>query len=247
MDTDSEGERDDPGGIVVGVCTYNESTNIQTLILRLRSSIPDATILVVDDDSPDGTADLVRELIASDPQIKLIVRENERGLGGATLRAITVAIQRKAEFFLNLDADLSHSPEQLADMLALARRSPEIDVVVGSRYAEGGKIEGWPLRRRMMSRLLNRFGTLCLRLPVRDCSGSMRCYRVDALRRIDLDRLRSQGYALLEELLVQLNVQGSKMAELPITFVERQSGDSKLTIGEAIRSAAQIIRLSVLR
>ena len=238
-------DRHQPSDVVIGVCTFNEASNIKPLVSRLRAAIPNATILIVDDDSPDGTASLIRDMMHSDSLLQLVVRKDERGLGTAILRAMKYAIDESVDFFLNLDADLSHSPERLADMLDVARRSPDIDVVVGSRYVEGGRIEGWPLRRLLISRFLCRFGTLCLRLPVRDCSGSMRCYRVASLQKLDLERLKSRGYSLLEELLVHLHRQGAKMTELPITFVERQEGQSKLTFGEAIRSSFQILRLAV--
>tara|TARA_R110002049_G_scaffold47902_1_gene138448 strand:- start:164502 stop:165272 length:771 start_codon:yes stop_codon:yes gene_type:complete len=236
-----------PIRVLIGVCTFNEASNIGPLLSRLRKSIPEADIVVVDDNSPDGTASRVRDAMETDDKIHLVVREHERGLGGAILHAISVAIDADSEFFLNLDADLSHSPEQLAELLALARHRPDVDVVVGSRYVDGGKIEGWPLRRRVMSRMLNRFGTIGLGLPVRDCSGSMRCYRVESLRKLDFDGLKSRGYALLEELLVHLNSRGSKMAEVPITFVDRQQGESKLTIGEALRSVSQMLKLAASR
>jgi len=243
----------DPGGeselsgVMIGVCTFNEATNIAELIGRLLAALPDAEVLVVDDDSPDGTANVVRDLMQREPRVSLIVRKDERGLGGAIVCAIRQAIKRRMEFFLNLDADLSHSPEQLADLLAMARRCSDVDVVVGSRYIEGGRIQGWPWRRRLMSRMLNRFGMVFLRLPVRDCSGSMRCYRVAALDQIEFDKLKCQGYALLEELLVVLHQRGSKMAELPITFVERQQGESKLTLTEAAKAVTHMLRLAVSR
>lgn len=234
-------------GALIGICTFNEAQNIAELIRRLRLAFPDAKILVVDDHSPDGTADIVKGLMQRDPRVDLVVREHQRGLGGAIVCAIQQAIKQRVEFFLNLDADLSHSPEQLADLLALADRSKDVDVVVGSRYIEGGQIEGWPWRRRLMSRLLNRFGRVFLRLPVRDCSGSMRCYRVTALEGIDFDQLKCRGYALLEELLVVLHQRGSKMAELPITFVERRQGESKLTFAEAAKAVSHMLRLAVSR
>ena len=129
-------------------------------------------------------------------------------------------------------------------MLRMAESKAGYDVVIGSRYVTGGAIEGWPLQRRIMSRLLNRFATLCLRLPVKDCSGSMRCYRVATLKKLDRDRLRSTGYALLEELLVHLHRQSASMMEVPITFTDRTAGESKLTFAEAARSVWQILRLS---
>lgn len=246
-DTDSNDSDSVPPRVLVGVCTYNESANIESVVRAIRLSLPHADVVVVDDDSPDGTSDLVAKMGQSDPAVKLVVRRQERGLGGAIRRAIQQAIDGEYEFFLNLDGDLSHDPAQLPDLLDAARQSDRVDVVIGSRYIDGGRIEGWPLRRRIMSRTVNRFATLCLRLPVNDCSGSMRCYRVAALSSIDIKSLRCRGYALLEELLVQLHRCDAVMIEVPITFTERQRGSSKLTMREAINSAFQMIRMAVKR
>ncbi|MEM9586379.1 MAG: polyprenol monophosphomannose synthase [Planctomycetota bacterium] len=231
----------------MAICTYNESKNIDVMLSRLRQALPEADLLVVDDDSPDGTSQQVREFCRRDNKVELIVRENERGLGGAIRAAIEYAVQNRYRYFLNLDGDLSHDPDQLPSLLQAMTQDPELDVVIGSRYISGGRIEGWPLKRRIMSRMINRFATTVLRLPVRDCSGSMRCYRVGALEKLDPASLRIQGYALLEELLVRMNRDGAKMAEVPITFSERQQGESKLTFGEAIRSVTAMLSLAVSR
>ena len=220
---------------------------MKPLVSRLRSALPTADIVFVDDNSPDGTDDVVHELAATDPRLRVIVRTNERGLGGAILRAVDEALTLDYDFFINLDADLSHDPADLPAMVAKATSDDSIDVVVGSRYVPGGKIVGWPLRRKIMSRIVNRFAIICLRLPVKDCSGSMRCYRVSALKKVDIEQLQCRGYALLEELLVQLKKQGSKMVEVPITFTERQHGMSKLTFGEAMRSVGFMLRLAFRR
>ncbi|NND97371.1 MAG: polyprenol monophosphomannose synthase [Pirellulaceae bacterium] len=234
-----------PPRILVGVCTYNEVVNVDPMVDRLRRALPEADILVVDDNSPDGTADAVRSIAASDDQVQLIVRTDERGLGGAIVRAMTAAVDGDYDLFVNLDGDLSHDPAQIPSLIQAAISDPTIDVVVGSRYIPGGQIVGWPLRRRIMSRFVNRFATSCLRLPINDCSGSMRCYRVATLRQLDLQTLQCTGYALLEELLVRVHRDGGKLAEVPITFTERQDGHSKLTLGEAIRSMSFMVRLAV--
>ncbi len=233
--------------VLIGVCTYDEAANIAALIAGLRESIPSADILVVDDDSPDGTGGIVSEIAATDARVRLLVRRGQRGLGSAIVRAASEAIEHDYTFFLNLDGDLSHHPADLARLLAVATENSTVDVVVGSRYVKGGRIEGWPLHRRWMSRLINRFAVICLRLPVLDCSGSIRCYRVSALRELDVSRLQCQSYALLEELLMRLQQQGCRMQEIPITFTDRQQGQSKLTLREAIRSVSFMIRLAIRR
>ncbi len=220
---------------------------MSALVSRLRSALPEADILFVDDNSPDRTSDEVRRCASEDDRVRLIERFDERGLGSAIIRAAVVAVDDDYDFFINLDADLSHDPAQLPALLQAAIQDDAVDVAIGSRYVAGGKIVGWPLRRRIMSRMVNRFATLFLRLPVRDCSGSMRCYRVSTLRDLDLTSLQCEGYALLEELLVRLNRPGRKMVERPITFTERQDGESKLTLREAIRSVGFMFRLALQR
>jgi dolichol-phosphate mannosyltransferase len=233
--------------VLIGVCTYDEASNIRALLTGLREAIPAADILVVDDESPDGTSDIVEEMAAEDPQLRLHVRRGQRGLGSAIVLAASEAIDGQYDFFCNLDADLSHQPADLARLLNAAMDDPETDVVVGSRYVKGGRIEGWPPHRRWMSRMVNRFAIICLRLPVSDCSGSIRCYRVSALRELALADLRCQGFALLEELLMRLQQRGCKIHELPITFIDRQQGHSKLTLREAIRSVGFMVRLAIMR
>lgn len=242
-------ERERPGDanrerVLIGVCTLNEAGNIEILLGRLKQALPQADILVVDDDSSDGTGEIVARIAADDASIALHQRRDQRGLGTALRYAMSVAIAKEYQYFLNLDGDLSHDPDQLTTLLDRARDQPPVDVVVGSRYADGGAIIGWPLRRRILSRLVNRFAMVFLNLPVSDCSGSMRCYRVAALQKIGVEQLTSTGYAVLEELLLRLHRRGAAIAEVPVTFTERQAGRSKLTKSEALRSAWQIVQLA---
>ncbi len=233
--------------VLVAVCTLNESENIVELITAIRHALPLADVLVVDDQSPDGTGQLVNQLSRQDEKITLSVRKNQKGLGGAIRSAMQHAVDHGYEFFINLDGDFSHDPKQLPSLLRLATATDDFDVVIGSRYAAGGAIVGWPTHRKWMSRLINRFAITALGLPVSDCSGSMRCYRVNALERVGLQNLRVNGYAVLEEILLKLVQQGSRLAEVPITFTDRQRGKSKLTVGEAMRSCSQMIRMSLQR
>ena len=213
----------------------------------LRKALPNVDVIVVDDNSPDGTAQLVRQMSQADAAIQVLVRENERGLGSAIRHAMQYAVDHAYDYFLNLDGDLSHDPAQMTLLFERAMGDTEVAVVIGSRYIPGGQIIGWPWRRQIMSRVVNGFANVCLRLPVRDCSGSMRCYRVDALTRLGLKQLRVNGYAVLEEVLLRLHQQGSKIVEVPITFTERRHGQSKLTRVEAVRSMLQIISLAFRR
>ena len=231
--------------VLIGVCTLNEADNIVPLVTRLRIAIPEADVLVIDDESSDNTAELVTQMVVKDPSVMIVVRHDARGLGSAIRHAMTYAIDHGYGYFLNLDGDLSHDPDQLPSLLERARQSPPVDVVIGSRYVSGGSIVGWPIHRKLMSRMVNLFATSFLRLPVKDCSGSMRCYRVDALVRVGMSTLHSNGYAVLEELLVRLHRQGSQMAEVPITFTDRREGKSKLTLREAIRSTSQMLAMAL--
>lgn len=214
------------------------------MLEQLRAAFPAAVLLVVDDGSPDGTASIVREVQQTDRRVRLLERRHERGLGSAIVAAMRMAVDEQFEYFLNLDADLSHDPAQLPALLAKARENPELDVVIGSRYVPGGEIVGWPLRRRWMSRIVNRFAVRYLSLPVNDCSGSMRCYRTSTLEKVGLDSLQCTGYALLEELLVRIDRMQGKMSEVPIAFTERALGQSKLTLSEAFRSIKFMLRLA---
>ena len=232
---------------LVAVCTLNEADNIVELVERIRRFLPAADVLVIDDNSADGTAPLVAEIGQRDPAVKVVIRRDQKGLGSAIRHGMEYAIEHDYAFFLNLDGDLSHDPEQLPALLERAIASEQVDVVIGSRYVEGGAIVGWPFHRKIMSRLVNGFATTCLRLPVNDCSGSMRCYRVAALRRVGMSNVRVNGYAVLEEILVSLDRHGSQMVEVPITFTDRQRGKSKLTLREALRSSSQMVRMAFRR
>lgn len=232
---------------MVAVCTYNEADNIELVVTGLRKALPDSDVIVVDDNSPDGTAQVVRDLAEKDSRISLLLRENERGLGSAIRFAMQYSIDQQYHYFMNLDGDLSHSPAQMPLLFHKAVEDSKLAVVVGSRYTSGGEIRGWPVRRKLMSRMVNVFATTCLRLPVKDCSGSMRCYRVEALAKLGLENLRVNGYAVLEEVLMRLHQRGEGMAEVPITFTERERGQSKLSLREAVRSMLQIISLAFRR
>jgi len=229
--------------VLIGVCTLNEADNIEPLIRGLRAALPSADVLIVDDDSSDGTGQIVQLLAQEFPSVRLHLRRDQRGLGTAIRHAMAVAIEQDYEYFLNLDGDLSHDPDQLPALLRRIQQPPPVDLVIGSRYVPGGEIVGWPRRRRILSRIVNRFAARFLRLPATDCSGSIRCYRVSKLREVGIENLHSKGYSFLEEILVQLHRQGATMVEVPITFTDRQAGKSKLTTTEAIRSAWQIVRL----
>ena len=231
---------------LVALCTFNERENLPTMVQQVHDALPAAEILIVDDDSPDGSGCWAEQQATQLPYLTAIVRRRARGLGGALRTAIEFALQGDYDWLLNLDADHSHDPYDLPRLLAAAKDGEQtLDCVVGTRYGAGGQIAGWTAGRRVMSRMVNRFATGVLRLPVSDCSGSLRCYRVAALAALETTTLRSNGYAIFEELLLRLRKQGATFGEVPITFHERQAGESKLTFSEAGKAALQIMRLAL--
>ncbi|WP_404309281.1 polyprenol monophosphomannose synthase [Neorhodopirellula lusitana] len=241
----AENPRTDAPRTLVGICTYNEAGNIREMLTRVAAALPDADILVVDDGSPDGTAELVRQFAAqhSAPgNVNCHVRE-DRGLGGAIRAAMQTAITERYQLFCNLDADLSHDPADLPRLVQAVLES-DVDVAVGSRYVPGGQIHGWPTRRKWMSRFINSLAKRKANLPVNDASGSFRCYRVACLERLDWQAEWSNGYSFIQQILLRLKKLGATFTEVPITFTERVQGNSKLDLREAVRSGWTVLRLS---
>jgi dolichol-phosphate mannosyltransferase len=218
---------------------------LPVLVAQIFEFAPDADILIVDDSSPDGTADWVEERRHGDPRFKLIKRAGKLGLGSAVLAAMDYAIQNDYDFLINMDADMSHPPRFLPGLRAKAEEG--FDVVIGSRYISGGRIEGWSLSRHLMSRAINLYAKVLLGLKTRDNSGSFRCYRVTLLRRLDPETILSKGYSFFEEILFRLNKLGGTFAEVPITFEERRSGQSKLNIKEVLMALGLLLRIGIFR
>ena len=230
--------------LLVALATYNEIENLPTLVAASRVQLPDADVLVVDDNSPDGTGHWCDEEAARSPWFSVIHRASKLGLGSASHAAMRAAIERGYDMLITLDADWSHPPEALPRLVAA---SADADVVIGSRYGPGGSIEGWPVSRRIVSAMMNRATRLALGAPVRDASGACRLYRVDLLKRLDFDRLTATGYAYLEEILWHLNRLGARFAEVPIAFTDRRAGASKVGVHEAFGKASVLARLAAAR
>lgn len=226
--------------LLVSLCTYNERDNLKPLIELIHQYAPDAHVLVVDDGSPDGTGELADELSAADPRIHVLHRPQKMGLGTALLAAIEYAIQGDYEYLLNMDADFSHHPRHVPELRAAMDQA---DVAIGSRYTAGGKVADWGLGRRVMSSAINGYARTLLRLPLRDTSGSFRCYRVAKLRELDLSLVEARGYAVLQELLYRCRRIGCRFAEVPITFEGRRFGESKINYREAAAAVWVIARL----
>ncbi len=230
--------------ILITICTYNERENIASLIPAIRQALPAAAVLVVDDSSPDGTADVVRDLRTRDPHVDLLLRTEKSGLGAATLAAFAEALQRGYDYIINMDADWSHPPAVLP---ALAAAMDAADVCIASRYAPGGGVQGWPWTRHLMSCGVNWYSRLLLGVRARDCSGAYRCYRASKLREIDLAKFRSQGYAFQEEMLYRCQRAGCRIRETPFVFVDRKVGQSKINLREIVRALGDIAGLGFER
>lgn len=226
---------------LVALATYNEIENLPALVVEILRVLPDADVLVIDDNSPDGTGRWCDEFAATEARLQCLHRAGKLGLGSATIAGMRWALDRSYDVFITMDADWSHDPRHLPELAGVVG---ETDVAIGSRYCAGGSIEGWPLHRRLLSRSVNGLTGLLLRLPIKDASGAYRAYRVSALRTIDLSSIKATGYAYLEEIVWQLHRAGATFAEVPIVFRERRSGQSKINLGEAVAKLSTLLRLA---
>lgn len=232
------------GRLLITLCTYNERENLPQLIPEIHSAAADAHILVIDDNSPDGTGELADSLAADDPRIHVLHREGKLGLGSATVAGFRYAIAHGYELLLNMDADFSHHPRHLA---AIRDCMASADVAIGSRYVPGGGVVGWNLKRHFMSRSINLYARLLLGLRTKDNSGAFRCYRVSKLAELDYQQVRSRGYSFQEEILYMCVRVGCGFAETPITFEDRRFGTSKINWKESVRAVWILARLALDR
>jgi dolichol-phosphate mannosyltransferase len=228
--------------LLVSVATYNERENLPRLIEEIHKVAPQADILVVDDNSPDGTGRIVDELAAKDSRIKPYHRPGKLGLGTAIVAAMRYAMDHGYDLLLNMDADFSHPPRYIPALLAGMDKR---DVMIGSRYVPGGGTENWPVARQAISQGLNGLVRFFFRMGVRDASGAFRCYRVSKLREVRLDLLVSRGYSFQQEVLYRCRLAGCRLGESPIIFENRRAGKSKVNPKEAVRSMMMIIYLGV--
>lgn len=234
---------------LISLATYNEIENLPRLIEEIILSAPDADVLIIDDNSPDGTGRWCDERATTDNRIHCLHRPGKLGLGSATMEAMQFAIAHGYKYLLNMDADFSHHPRHIPALVELMESHPDglRDVMIGSRYVHGGAIEGWPWKRHLMSRGVNLYARTMLRLPVRDCSGAFRCYRVGTLKQLDFASIRSRGYSFQEEVLWHLKNVGARFGETPITFVDRERGTSKINTREAWAAIGIILSLATRR
>lgn len=215
--------------------TYQEAENIEDVLSQIRASVPALEILVVDDGSPDGTADLADGVARSLGQVSVLRRPAKAGLGPAYRAGFGWALERGHEVLLEMDADLSHDPLALPQLLKAI--DDGADLAIGSRYVIGGAVPGWPMARRMLSRWGNRYVGLMLKMPVRDATAGFRAYRAEMLHKIDLDTVRADGYGFQIEMAYAVEQAGGRIVEVPITFRDRARGISKMSpniVGEAL-------------
>ncbi|MDR6176175.1 dolichol-phosphate mannosyltransferase [Nocardioides zeae] len=225
-------------GVIV-VPTYNEALNIERIVGRLRAAQPDLDVLVVDDGSPDGTGRLADELAAADPAVTVVHRTAKEGLGAAYLHGFAVALERGYDVIGEMDADGSHQPEQLGRLLGALESA---DLVIGSRWVPGGSVVNWPRSRMLLSRGGNLYVRLLLGMKVRDATAGYRLFRRTTLEKIDLASVESTGYVFQTDLTWRTVKNGLRVVEVPIEFVERERGDSKMTGSVASESLSRITR-----
>lgn len=228
------------GRIVMVVPTYNESANIEWIIERLRKAQPDVDVMVVDDNSPDGTGKIVEDLAASDAHVQVVHRTEKAGLGAAYRHGFRVALEQGYDVIGEMDADGSHQPEQLQRLVdAIAAGA---DLVIGSRYVPGGSVVNWPVQRQALSRGGNIYVRLLLGIKVKDATAGFRLFRRGTLQAIDIDTVTSTGYVFQTDMAYRTLRQGLTITEVPIEFIERERGDSKMSKDVATESLKLITR-----
>lgn len=230
--------------ILITLCTYNEVDNLRGLIPELLSLVPTANILVIDDNSPDGTGALVAEMAKRDDRVRLLSRPGKQGLGTATLAGFRDAIDHNYELLVNMDADFSHGPKYVPLLIAEAAN---YDVVIASRYMPGGGVAGWNFRRKLMSQTINFWARFWLGLKTADNSGSFRCFRVARLAEVDWDLTVARGYAFQEEILYRCRQVGCRMTEVPFIFEDRRYGVTKINLKECVVAVWVIFLLGLQR
>ncbi len=231
------GAADEPDHVLVVIPTYDERENLAPLLRRLHTTIPEAHVLVVDDGSPDGTGQLADEFAATDERVAVLHRGSKDGLGAAYVAGFRWGLRRGYDVLVEMDADGSHAPEDLPRLLgALAAAGGGADLVLGSRYVPGGRVVNWPWHREWLSRGGNLYSRLALGVGIEDVTGGFRAYRRGVLETLPLDEVASQGYCFQVDLAWRTVHAGFRVLEVPITFTEREQGQSKMS-GDIVREA----------
>jgi len=227
---------------VIVVPTYNEASYIERLIFEILYFQPEFDILVVDDNSPDGTGKLVKELSKESDRIKILRQPKKSGLGRAYLEGFKYALSLNPPYnrIIQMDADFSHHPKYLSDLI---NATQDKDISIGSRYIAGGKILDWKLNRKVLSYVANLFTPFWLGLEIKDCTSGFRCFRREALTKIGLEKIKSNGYLFQIEILTRCLHLGYSYTEIPITFIERKAGKSKLGFYEVWEAIWGVLKL----
>jgi len=237
------GQRDAATGrVVIVMPTYNERQNLEIIVGRIRESVPDADLLVVDDNSPDGTGDLADKLTEKDSRVQVMHRTEKAGLGRAYVAGFTWALDGGYDLIVEMDADGSHRPEDLPKLLTA---SADADAVIGSRYVPGGTVVNWPKSREILSRGANFYNRLMLGVRVKDATGGFRVYHAATLRKIDLSGIQSAGYCFQIDMTLRVLQAGLKITEVPITFVERERGASKMSNTVILEAFSRVARWGI--
>jgi len=230
--------------ILVIIPTYNEAANLEKLSREIHSQLPEADILIVDDNSPDGTGELAERLRRKNQHIKLIRREKKSGLGSAYIRGFKYALANGYDFVFEMDADFSHNPQYLPDFLAEVYR---YNLILGSRYIPGGEISNWGVFRKLLSSAANLYARGVLGLPFHDLTGGFKCYSRRLLQDLDLDAIISEGYVFQIETTYRAWRKGYTIKEIPIIFKERKKGKSKISRGICLEAIWKVPLLRFLR
>lgn len=231
--------------VLVVLPTYNEIDNLSSILGRIRQGVPTVDVLVVDDASPDGTGDLAQQLAADDAGVTVLHRAGKSGLGGAYLAGFELAIDRGYTFVCEIDADGSHDPADLVAMIDLAVGGA--DLVIGSRWVPGGSVRNWPWIRRAISRSGTAYSRLVLGSRINDLTSGFRVIRVSMLEILDPATITSDGYCFQVELAWRMERAGARIAEHPITFVERRLGSSKMGVGIVVEALGRVTWWGILR
>jgi dolichol-phosphate mannosyltransferase len=233
-----------PARILIILPTYNEAGNVLQLSGEVLAKGASVEVLVVDDNSPDGTADLVAGAGREEPSLHLLRRSSKLGLGTAYLAGFRYGLENGFDYIITMDCDFSHSPRYLPEMF---KAIADHDMIIGSRYVPGGGISNWPLHRRALSAFANFYARFLLRLPVHDCTSGYRCYRREVLETVEPFNIRSSGYSFLEEMVWRVHRAGFRIGEIPIVFEQRTAGVSKIDSSEIYRAAWHVLVTAVWR